>query len=397
MKILQVIPTLSSGGAEGFVTNLAVRHAELGNDVRFFLLAGVRGRRGQMLLARLQNANISVVGVEEHNIRSPLNLLRLVQLIRSWKPDIVQANLYSCEVACAAARLLSLGSGACFVRRLPSSKCCNGQTSWVGWGLDHSFHLTIACSPAVAVAFRGIRKSCETKPLVTIANGGELLEAVPSYEEKIKARHSLGLSENSFVVAHIGRMWGMGPGTGLKTEPKAQDILLEAFARAFQGNRECNLILVGDGPLRPEAEVLTQSLGISEQVRFLGEQPEPWPALTAANLFCFPSRYEGLANVLPEAASCGLPVVASDIPENRYLCPGNAWLLEPVDNIDRFAHAMRAVYTETAEYNRRAFDAAHGFRERFSMIKCAKEYLHAYELAICSKQGVNSFDNVSEL
>jgi hypothetical protein len=88
-KILQVLPTLSVGGAEGFVTNLGVSLAELGAEVRFFLLAGVRGERGQVLQERLARAGVEIVGAENRNIRSPVNLVRLAWLIRSWQPDIV--------------------------------------------------------------------------------------------------------------------------------------------------------------------------------------------------------------------------------------------------------------------------------------------------------------------
>ena len=118
MKVLQVLPTLSAGGAESFVTHLGVSLAASGAEVKFFLLAGARGERGQVLLQRLRQAGIEVVGHEERNIRSPRTVLRLAGLFRSWQPDIIQANLYSAEVVTVLARLLGKSRSTHLVRRL---------------------------------------------------------------------------------------------------------------------------------------------------------------------------------------------------------------------------------------------------------------------------------------
>jgi glycosyltransferase involved in cell wall biosynthesis len=379
MKILQVIPTLSAGGAEGFVTNLGVSLAGLGAEVRFFLMAGGRGERGQVLLTRLREAGIEVVGAEEHNVHSLMNIVHLVGLIRSWRPDIVQANLYSAEILVAVASSLSIGSGARYTRRLTGTEICGYRSTTVVRIMDRFYRQTIACSPAVAKSYRDFMGATHKSELITIPNGGLLQEAVTTTEEKRQARETLDISGKAFVVAHIGRMLGGAIGTGLESEPKAQDVLLKAFAKAFVGDPECVLALVGDGPLRLEAESLAKSLDIATQVRFLGQRSEPWPVLEAADVFCFPSRHEGLPNVLPEAASCGLPVVASDIPEIRSLYPGDAWLLKPVDDVMCFAHGLREIAAQYTVYKERAEATAPGFRTRFSMETCARRYLKAYE------------------
>lgn len=388
MKILQVLPTLSAGGAEGFVTNLGVSLAHLGADVRFFLMAGARGQRGQVLLKRLQDARVEVTGAEEHNVRSPMNIVHLVGLIRSWCPDIVQANLYSSVVLVAVARALSLGSGARYVRRLANTKQSGDLSTRVVRMMDRVYEQTIACSPAVADAYQGFMGINHKSELVTIPNGGLLQEAVTTTEEKRQAREKLAIPDQSFVVAHIGRMFGGGKESngGLETGQKAHDVLIRTFAKAFVGDFQCILMMVGDGPLRPEAEALAKNLGIAGQTRFLGQQPEPWPALKAADMFCFPSRYEGLPNVLPEAASCGLPIVASDIPEIRSLYPGDAWLLKPVDDVEAFTDGVREIFSQYSTYKQLADTIAPQIRERFSMVACARRYFDAYKSALTLKR-----------
>lgn len=383
MKILQVLPTLGAGGAEGFVANLGVSLATLGVDVCFYLLAGARAERGRHLLRRLHESNIDVVGAEERSIRSPQNLLRLAWLSRSWRPDVVQANLYSTEVVCALVRLLMPRSSTCFARRLATSKLDIKSMR----RLDRAFDLTIACSPAVEASYKKVIAGGIKGTLATVSNGGLLQQTIPSDDEQRQARRAIGIPATAFVVAHIGRMYGGGrEDMTLQAEPKAQDVLLKSFAHAFCGDETKRLILLGDGPLRPQAQELARTLGIMAQTHFLGQQPEPWPILKAANIFCFPSRWEGLPNVLPEAASCGLPIVASNIPEIRDLYPGDAWLLKEVDDVQGFANGLQEVAANIQQYKDRAARIAPTIRERFSMETCARKYMGAYEAALARKR-----------
>jgi len=388
MRVLQVLPDLSAGGAEGFVTNLGVSLSKIGVEVRFFLLAGARGKRGSVLLERLQDAGIEVFGIEERNIRSLKNVLLLVRLIRTWQPDIVQANLYPAEIICILSKWLIFRKETCFVRRLANSNFWDYRSPTIIRLLDRFFPLTISCSAAVEKSYFNFMNCKPRSATSTISNGGLLCSKIPSIHEKNDERRKLGIPESAFVVTHIGRMTGLN-GFGapsLQHDQKAHDVLLKCFAKAFASDIHKVLVLVGDGNLHPKVLSLAQDLGVIEQVRFLGIQPEPWPALIIADVFCFPSRYEGSPNVLPEAASCGLPVVASDIPEIRNLCLGDTWLLKPVDDISSFAEGLNEIAKKITEYKRRSEALAPAFLKHFSIERCAERYREAYTVATTSIQ-----------
>lgn len=380
MKVLQVIDGLRSGGAEGFVTNLAVALRDLDVEVRFFLTAGVRGERGEILLKRLGEAGIDVIGTEERKAASPANFRALSKLVRDWRPDIVQANLYSAEVLSAATAFFARSARATYVRRLVGTDILTFRSPWVLRQLDRAFPTTIACSPAVAEAYRDFMGGRCRGHIATIPNGGKLLDHIPGPEERRAARAAFAVPDDAFVVGHVGRMSGVSnqKNGGMASDAKAHDVLLQAFARAFPEEPTAYLICAGDGPLRPELEKLAGELGVAGRVRFPGVVPEPWPTLTAADVFCFPSRNEGLPNVLPEAASCGLPVIASGIPENRFLDPGPAWTYVAVDDVAAFAEALAHLRQALPEFTRRAAEIAPGFREQFSMRACAEKYLQCY-------------------
>lgn len=74
-----------------------------------------------------------------------------------------------------------------------------------------------------------------------------------------------------------------------------------------------NLVLVGDGPDRSEAEKISRELGIYEHVKFLGKQHALIELLSCADVFLLPSQSESFGLAALEAMSCGVPVVASNI------------------------------------------------------------------------------------
>ncbi len=91
--------------------------------------------------------------------------------------------------------------------------------------------------------------------------------------------------------------------------------VLQAFAKLPATERSAAiLVYAGDGHLREDLENEARSLGIRDQVRFLGfvNQSQLPGVYTAADLMVMPSEYEPFALVVNEASCCGCPVVVSD-------------------------------------------------------------------------------------
>jgi glycosyltransferase involved in cell wall biosynthesis len=104
---------------------------------------------------------------------------------------------------------------------------------------------------------------------------------------------------------------------GRLVEVKGCRYLIEAMARVQKSVRDALLIILGDGPLRPELEAQARRLSVN--VQFRGAQPsgEVKRELDLARVFCLPSittakgESEGFPTVLQEAQAAGLPVVTS--------------------------------------------------------------------------------------
>lgn len=127
---------------------------------------------------------------------------------------------------------------------------------------------------------------------------------------------------------------------------KGFDLLLEAAALLKQ-RYEFELHIIGDGPLKTALMEQAMVLGITERVRFLGWQTKPEVVMAGGNAFVLSSRWEGFGNVLVEAMSVGLPVIATRCPHgpSEILEEGNSGLLcEPEPH--SIASAMEQILCE---------------------------------------------------
>jgi N-acetylgalactosamine-N,N'-diacetylbacillosaminyl-diphospho-undecaprenol 4-alpha-N-acetylgalactosaminyltransferase len=91
-------------------------------------------------------------------------------------------------------------------------------------------------------------------------------------------------------------------------------VLIRAFAAmlAADPQKEAELWLIGQGPLKEQLEQETKQLGISAFVRFLGYRKDVEQILQQSDVFVFSSQREGFPNVLLEAMAVGLPVISTD-------------------------------------------------------------------------------------
>jgi glycosyltransferase involved in cell wall biosynthesis len=150
---------------------------------------------------------------------------------------------------------------------------------------------------------------------------------------RTKARQEFGLPTSAFVIGHVGSF----------TPPKAQEVLIDAFAQLRRARPGLHLLLVGEGPLRPQAKRRAVERGVDGSVTFAGIRHDVWRVLRAIDLFVMPSRFEGFPNALIEAQAMGLPVIATNRPEMREaLAPESHDATFPVDDAAALAAQIRA-------------------------------------------------------
>lgn len=133
------------------------------------------------------------------------------------------------------------------------------------------------------------------------------------------------------------------------------------------------LIIVGDGPYRPELERIVAENGLKEQVIFEGQKDKAdLPSYYKdADLFILPSKKEGMPNVVLEAMSCGLPVLMTPCQGSDELIDGNGYVLKTEDFVNKINELMkdRALCKKLGNRSRELIE------ERFLWSKTAESYL----------------------
>ncbi len=149
---------------------------------------------------------------------------------------------------------------------------------------------------------------------------------------------------------------------GRLTTQKGLDVLLKSLGRLARGNAGLGwrLDVAGDGPKREEFGALAASEGIAGRVSFHGflARERVGELYREADVFAFPSRYEGMPNVVLEAMASGLPIIGTRIAGTEELVEdGVNGVLLPVDDLDACAGACLR-FVANAEERRRMGDAS---------------------------------------
>lgn len=169
--------------------------------------------------------------------------------------------------------------------------------------------------------------------LMSYGCDGEKIEIVPNAVDvpdsndlpsSANAREALGLRTDALILSCIGRF----------SREKGQDILLDAIHAACLRHLDYQLVFAGDGPEEGQAKRWVRDKDLSDRVVFLGHLDDVSLVYSATDLLVVPSRSEGVPNVVLEAFSRSIPVVATPVgalPE-MITESGAGWLAEDVSS-----------------------------------------------------------------
>jgi len=173
----------------------------------------------------------------------------------------------------------------------------------MGWLIKRYATRILGCGRNVLDASFGAHWTSDPR-MSAISNGIELEPYSAPYPDRAELRRRLGIPFAGQLLGHIGRF----------DFCKNHRFLIEILRSTLTIEPNANLVLVGDGALRPETQRQVEELGLGGHVHFLGKRPQSdIPSLLAAfDVFVMPSIHEGLPVTLVEAQAAGVPCVVSD-------------------------------------------------------------------------------------
>lgn len=335
MRILHCITGLDIGGAETMLYRLATRMdiVRYQSRVVSLLEPGPMG-------PRLQDAGIRVDSLGmTRGVPSPAGLMKLVKIIRSWRPDVVQTWLYHADLAGLIATRLAfpLGGGPkvawnirCSFMALEEYRKLTGATLKACAALS-KFPDAVLTNSEEARRFH-TKLGYTPKRFEVIPNGFDLDRFKPDSEARIDIRRELYIPQDAPVVGHAARFDAM----------KDHKTLAQAVARVSGEMPNAYFILVGRGIDADNQELQTwfAEAGVPlDHLRLLGERSDMERVMAAMDVHVSSSIGESFPNVVGESMACGVPNVVTDVGDSA-LIVSDTGLVVPPANGDALGKAL---------------------------------------------------------
>jgi len=237
-------------------------------------------------------------------VKSSVYAHRVHRTLRKEAPDVVIGDVTWLCNALAASRLLTRVPRRLVVRmgNIKSQAWAEEERStgarihrWITGVLFSRVEGVIVPSNAVKQDL----VSCFGVPegrIFTIPNPIDLAQVSTMAQETVE--HPLLQGEPAIIVA-----------VGAMNNQKNHALLIRAFG-LLQEKKDVRLVLVGDGPERPQVEKLVKELGVSKDVWITGHRDNPYKYLAQATVLVHPAKWEGFGYAVLEAMACGVPVIA---------------------------------------------------------------------------------------
>ncbi|MGM9803092.1 MAG: glycosyltransferase [Muribaculaceae bacterium] len=330
MKILHIITSLATGGAEHLMVDLLPRLREKDNDVELLVFDGTETPFMRQLCAtgivvhRLNNGG---------SVYNPLNVLKLVPFIRRY--DVIHTHNTACQLFAPLARVLSFGGAKLVTTEHNTTN--RRREKWYFKPIDRWMYARYSTIIAISEkANQMLHAYVHPKGLVTIENGIN----VALYAEAMAARRDElvpNYAEGDVVIVMVAAF----------REQKDQDCAIRAIAELPENYKLC---LVGGGVRRIEIETLIASLGLQHRVRLLGIRSDVPQILKAADVNVLASHWEGLSLSSVEGMAAGRPFVASDVNGLREVVGGHGVLFAD-GNHHELAQIIRRLVSNRNEYD----------------------------------------------
>lgn len=366
MKILHVITSLQTGGAEMLVVNLMPRFKALGHEVGVVVFNGQHTPLMERLERECPECKIYRLGTGYYN---PWYIVKLIGIMRQY--DVVHTHNSSPQLFAAIANIV------CHKRLVTTEHSTNnrkrekgGLLRFVDKWMYRQYNTTICISEIAEEKLRGYlglritepRRYGDTEELrtgnITTINNGVDVEAIHQAAplEELKTKR--------FVAVMVA---------GFR-EAKDQDTLIKAMA--LLPKEEYELWLVGDGVRRESLELSVISYQLSDNIRFLGLRTDVPRILKSADVVVMSSHWEGLSLSNIEGMSAGKPFIASDVNGLREVTEGYG-ILFPHEDAEALAAVIRRLHDDREYYDQVALRCYERARE-YDITQMVERYNRVY-------------------
>ncbi len=367
MKILHVITSLQTGGAEMLVVNLMPRFWALGHEVGVVVFNGERTALMEQLERKCPQCKIYRLGISYYN---PWYVVKLIHIMRKY--DVVHTHNSSPQLFAAIANIF------CHKRLVTTEHSTNNRKREKGgwfriidkW-MYRRYDKVICISEIAEEKLRGYLNGnvnvngnsdeINVDNIITINNGVDV-EAI----HQAKPINELGTDK--FVTVMVA---------GFR-EAKDQDTVVKA--QSLLPKDQYELWLVGDGVRKDSVECLVLSVGLKDYVKFFGLRTDVPRILKTADVVVMSSHWEGLSLSNIEGMSAGKPFVASDVNGLREVTKGYG-ILFPHEDAEALAAIIQHLH-DNPDYYKEIADNCYKRAKQFDISTMVSRYSDIYRETI---------------
>lgn len=358
-RILHLISGLEVGGAETQLLRI-LPELQKYHENRICCVRG-HGPIG----AKLEEKGIPVYYLELKNAFDFFAIYRFYKVIKRFSPDILVTYLIHADLY---GRILGRLFG---IKKIISSK--RGallQWEWLSFfdRLTKSMvnHYLVQTETAKNEWMQKLNLS-ENK--FTIIPNGINTESFHIKIDKNWKRTNLKIKENSFVITCVAKL----------RRGKGHEVLLKAFESIFNKHRNTVLLLVGDGEREEELKNSIQDYKSRESIHFLGNRNDVPEILDASDLFILPTEKEGMSNAIIEAMCAGIPIITTDIEENReIITSGENGILVSAGNSNDLSSNMEMLMMNKSLREKLGYNAQQEAIKKFCVKEISARLADAY-------------------
>jgi glycosyltransferase involved in cell wall biosynthesis len=204
--------------------------------------------------------------------------------------------------------------------------------------------------------------------IATIPNGVRFTAPTPA--QVAQHRTELGLSASDTVVGCIAVL----------SEQKGVAYLLEAARNLAPRYPDLRFLIVGGGPLEAHLRQQASELGLGSRIVFAGWRTDAAQFLPLFDVWVMASLWEAMPMALMEAMAAGIPIVATDVGDNRSIvADGRCAVLIPPASAGAIESAVSSLLDEPEQARAMAGRAAARYRDAFTTAHMVAHYERLFE------------------
>ena len=353
MRILHIITSLQTGGAEHLLVDLLpLLRANGNNTVELLLFDG--NRTPFMEELEYRGIYIHKLGYGS-NVYNPLNIFKLIRYIGQY--DIIHTHNTACQLFTPIAKMFSFTR-----KRLATTEHSSNNRRRDKWWCKPFDKWMYSKYAAVICIADQARQNLEQyigpkKNIYTIPNGVDTQRFYRPINDIEKKNH--------FVVTMVA---------GLRVE-KDHETLIKAISRLPMNY---SLQLVGGGDKELPLKELCKKLNLENRVTFMGVRLDVPDILEKSDIVVLSSHWEGLSLSSIEGMSSGRPFIASDVDGLREMVGGSGVLFKHGDDKD-LAEKIQWLCEHPDEYKNVAAKCQEK-ASQYDVSVMARKYLNLYRL-----------------